>query len=203
MRGTGISGGRCCLRRTPFGPVAMMWLTVQGRPAIVRILLSRPGTRADRALKSVPGEWTLSGCAEIDCIADGIEAFLGGEAVRFPLDGIHLDLCSDFQQKVLRAEHGIPRGRVSSYGLIARRIGSPLAARAVGAALAANPFPIIIPCHRAIRADRALGGYQGGPGMKRALLEMERLRFDDTGRVATENFYYGERAHVKEDDGNG
>jgi len=52
-------------------------------------------------------------------------------------------------------------------------LGKPNAARAVGAALAANPFPLIIPCHRVIRADGSLGGYQGGLKMKQALLRIE------------------------------
>jgi methylated-DNA-[protein]-cysteine S-methyltransferase len=56
--------------------------------------------------------------------------------------------------------------------------------------LANNPFPIIIPCHRAVRSNRTLGGYQGGLAMKRALLEMEGIRFDDTGRIATKDFFY-------------
>ncbi|HQO79253.1 MAG TPA: MGMT family protein, partial [Thermodesulfobacteriota bacterium] len=56
-------------------------------------------------------------------------------------------------------------------------IGIAGSSRAVGTALAKNPFPIIIPCHRAVRANGALGGYQGGIGMKRALLEMEGVEF--------------------------
>ena len=67
------------------------------------------------------------------------------------------------------------------------------AARAVGHALAANPFPLIIPCHRTIRSDRYPGGYQGGPAMKRALLEMEGIPFDDTGRTAGARFHYGRK----------
>ncbi|MCK4795669.1 MAG: MGMT family protein, partial [Desulfobacteraceae bacterium] len=78
----------------------------------------------------------------------------------------------------------------STYQRIATHLGSPNGARAVGNALATNPFPIIIPCHRAIRSDRSLGGYQGGLDMKRILLEMEGIDFDDTGRAATEDFFY-------------
>jgi methylated-DNA-[protein]-cysteine S-methyltransferase len=110
--------------------------------------------------------------------------------MNFPLEIIRLDLCSEFQQGVLRAEHGIPRGSISTYQRIAGHLGKPSGARAVGQALANNPFPIIIPCHRAIRSNRTLGGYQGGLAMKRALLEMEGIRFDDTGRIATKDFFY-------------
>jgi methylated-DNA-[protein]-cysteine S-methyltransferase len=62
-------------------------------------------------------------------------------------------------------------------------LGCPRAARAVGTALANNPFPIIIPCHRTIRADGTPGGFGGGIMMKRNLLEMEGVRFDPRGRV--------------------
>jgi methylated-DNA-[protein]-cysteine S-methyltransferase len=68
-------------------------------------------------------------------------------------------------------------------------LGKPSGGCAVGQALANNPFPTIIPCHRAIHSDRALGGYQGGLAMKRALLEMEVISFDGTGRIATEDFF--------------
>jgi len=61
---------------------------------------------------------------------------------------------------------------------------------AVGNALANNPFPLIVPCHRAIRSDRHPGGYQGGLEMKRALLEKEGIHFDATGRVAYAQFHY-------------
>jgi methylated-DNA-[protein]-cysteine S-methyltransferase len=64
----------------------------------------------------------------------------------------------------------------------------PRAARAVGTALARNPFPVIIPCHRAIRGDGTLGGFGGGLKMKRALLEMEGVRFDRYGKVMDDCF---------------
>jgi O-6-methylguanine DNA methyltransferase len=92
---------------------------------------------------------------------------------------------------ISNAGFGIPRGKLSTYNLIARHVGKPSAARAVGRALATNPFPIIIPCHRAIRSDRTLGGYQGGLAMKRALLEMEGINLDGRGRVVTSAFFYG------------
>ena len=94
---------------------------------------------------------------------------------------------------MLEAEHGIPRGRVSSYGLIAARIGSPGGARAVGRALATNPFPIVVPCHRAIRSDGRLGGFQGGAGMKRALLEQEGIAVSPEGRVVRPPWHYRNR----------
>jgi methylated-DNA-[protein]-cysteine S-methyltransferase len=156
----------------------------------VRVLLAGPASSPEKAFKSALLAAEAATCPEITAIADDMEAFLGGAAISFSLDIIRLDLCSPFQQQVLRAEHGIPRGRVSTYQLLAAFIGKPSAARAVGTALATNPFPIIVPCHRAIRSDRTLGGFQGGLPMKRALLEKEGIAFDTSGRVQVESFYY-------------
>jgi methylated-DNA-[protein]-cysteine S-methyltransferase len=121
--------------------------------------------------------------AAVGRIIDRMERYLMGDAVVFFLNDLYLGACGAFQQRVLRLEFQIPRGKVSTYGALAGRLGHPRAARAVGTALARNPFPIIIPCHRAIRADRTLGGYGGGLKMKRALLEMEGVQFDSHGRI--------------------
>jgi methylated-DNA-[protein]-cysteine S-methyltransferase len=126
----------------------------------------------------------------VRAVAADIRRFLAGGEISFSLDFAAMSACPSFQQAVLRAEHAIPRGRVSAYGLIARRLGRPGASRAVGNALATNPFPIIVPCHRAVRSDGALGGYQGGPAMKRILLEREGVPFDRAGRVAVPRFFY-------------
>jgi methylated-DNA-[protein]-cysteine S-methyltransferase len=179
-----------CLRETPFGPVVVLWSVHRREPGISRILLSKPETSAKEALKKFFPNSPASSCAEVDAIVGQIEAFLNGEDIQFSLDVIRLDLCSNFQQKVLRAEHAIPRGRVSTYNLIAKYLDNPNGARAAGTALATNPFPIVIPCHRAIRSDGGLGGYQGGLRMKRALLEMEGIAFRDAEHVATRRFYY-------------
>ena len=162
----------------------------QGLPQIVRVLLAGTTSSLEKAWQSVLLTTPEATCPEVTAIADDMEAFLGGAALTFSLDSVLLDHCSPFQQQVLRAEHGIPRGQVSTYQLLAAFIGRPAAARAVGTALATNPFPIIIPCHRAIRSDRTLGGFQGGLPMKRALLKKEGIRFDSSGRVQIESFCY-------------
>lgn len=102
------------------------------------------------------------------------------------MDILDVSAVSSFQYRVLKAEYAIPYGRVSTYGALAEKIGNPGAARAVGTALARNPFPIIIPCHRTIGADHSLGGFQGGIAMKRRLLELEGVRFRADGRVMPE-----------------
>ena len=83
-----------------------------------------------------------------------------------------------FQQAVLAACAKIPKGQTRSYSWIARAIGSPRAARAVGNALSKNPLAPLIPCHRVVRADGALGGYsaKGGAKEKERLLENEKRR---------------------------
>jgi len=85
-----------------------------------------------------------------------------------------VDAGTEFQRRVWDAARRIPLGSVSSYGDLARALGAPGASRAVGNALGANPVPVIIPCHRVIQSDRALGGFSGGLAWKRFLLEHER-----------------------------
>jgi AraC family transcriptional regulator of adaptative response/methylated-DNA-[protein]-cysteine methyltransferase len=78
-----------------------------------------------------------------------------------------------FQERVWRELRRIPPGSTASYGEIARRLGSPKAARAVAGACASNPVAVVVPCHRAVRGDGGMGGYRWGVQRKRALLERE------------------------------
>jgi len=101
-----------------------------------------------------------------------ILAFLRGNA---SLGRIPLDIRGTvFQRKVWDALRRIPAGETRSYGQIARDIGAPRAVRAVGSACGANPVAMVIPCHRALRADGSLGGYAWGPARKQKLLEIEK-----------------------------
>jgi methylated-DNA-[protein]-cysteine S-methyltransferase len=68
---------------------------------------------------------------------------------------------SDFQRRVLEAAYQVPRGQVTTYNAVARELGRPRAARAVGQALRHNPLPIVLPCHRVIASDGGLRGYAG------------------------------------------
>lgn len=82
---------------------------------------------------------------------------------------------TDFEWSVLKATLSIPIGQTRSYKWVAERIGRPQAVRAVGQALRKNPYPLIIPCHRVIKSDGALGGYGGKQDPKKGrLLEMEQ-----------------------------
>jgi methylated-DNA-[protein]-cysteine S-methyltransferase len=91
--------------------------------------------------------------------------------------GIPLDwrLSTGFRREVLRATAAIPYGHTASYRDVATSAGSPGAVRAAGSALATNPLPIVVPCHRVLRTDGGLGGYRGGTETKAALLSLEGL----------------------------
>lgn len=123
------------------------------------------------------------GAQAVAAVSKRLRSYFTGSTKRLPLTDIAVSRLYTFQKMVLFNERKIPYGRVSTYGRLAARIGSPNAARAVGTALARNPFPIIIPCHRTIRADGALGGYRGGVKMKRQLLEREGVQFTRSGKV--------------------
>ena len=166
---------------TPYGSVGIVWIHSDQGPKVVRVLLSRPGLPAERQVVGLYPTIRVASCPEIDAVGAGMKRLLSGEPADFSLHLADLDRCGEFQDRVLRAELAIPRGMVSTYRLIAARLGKPNNARAVGNALANNPFPLIVPCHRTIRSDGQLGGYQGGPEMKRALLEKEGFVFDSTG----------------------
>jgi methylated-DNA-[protein]-cysteine S-methyltransferase len=106
---------------------------------------------------------------------DGIVALMAGEPRDLrdiPLDERGIDR---FRRAVRAATQQVPAGSTCSYGDIARAIGRPDAARDVGAALARNPFPIVVPCHRVVAADGALTGFSapGGLATKRRMLELE------------------------------
>lgn len=184
MKQTKTRPSAFCLRNTPLGPVAVLWSLYKGEPKIIQILISHPELSAPQAIAKLFPDILASSCGEIDILVDRIEALLNGADIPFSLDALRLDLCTPFQQRVLHADQAIPRGKVSTYRFIAEQIGNPRSARAVGTAQATNPFPIVIPCHRVIRSNGALGGYGGGLEMKRTLLEQEGVAFRDTGCVA-------------------
>jgi methylated-DNA-[protein]-cysteine S-methyltransferase len=98
-----------------------------------------------------------------------------------PFENIPLDIgvSGDFRRRILELVRSIPFGEVWSYAQVACMAGSPGAARAVGGAMAANPVPVIIPCHRVVAADGRLTGFSGPGGleMKKYLLKMERVEF--------------------------
>jgi methylated-DNA-[protein]-cysteine S-methyltransferase len=166
-----------------FGEVSVVWREGESDPRVVEILLPKKRLRlAEMATRP-------SSHATIDRLCVAIQEYLEGRDVELPISWLDLHNCSQFQRTVLMAEKTIPRGRVAAYSALAAHVGRPRAARAVGTALARNPFPIIIPCHRTVRSDGSLGGFGGGLDMKRALLDMEGVAFDGSGRVKPEFFW--------------
>ncbi len=98
----------------------------------------------------------------------------GGGNIKMQLD---FSGCTQFERSVYKTLSQVKSGRVVTYGELARMCGRPRAARAVARALAKNPFPLAIPCHRVIRSDGGLGGFSapGGVKLKKRLIEMEGM----------------------------
>jgi methylated-DNA-[protein]-cysteine S-methyltransferase len=104
-------------------------------------------------------------------VRDQLDEYFGGRRTAFD---VPLTMTgSAFQRRVWSALQEIPYGESISYGELARRIGIPSAARAVGTANRLNPIAVIVPCHRVIGADGSLTGYGGGLDRKRLLLDLE------------------------------
>jgi len=110
--------------------------------------------------------------ARLDAAARELGEYFAGtrQAFDLPLDW---SLSAGFRRTVLGRLPEIGYGHTASYSAVAQLAGRPRASRAVGTACATNPLPVIVPCHRVIRADGAIGAYLGGPDAKRALLTLE------------------------------
>jgi methylated-DNA-[protein]-cysteine S-methyltransferase len=154
------------------------------------VFLPKEKTSVKRLIDAKFVDSNLESCGEISELGERIQQFLKAKPIKFELDIASLEICSVFQRRVLLAEYEIPRGWVSTYGRISRNLGIPNGGRAVGRALSRNPFPIIIPCHRAIKSNGELGGFQGGLMMKKTLLEHEGVSMSDKGKVLTTRIYY-------------
>ena len=103
-----------------------------------------------------------------------IRAYFEGASIKAPWRFLDLSGLTPLQRSVLRAVASVPHGEVRSYGQIAAQVGHPRAARFVGTTLARNPFPVLIPCHRIIRADGSPGGFYGGTGLKKRMILLEK-----------------------------
>jgi methylated-DNA-[protein]-cysteine S-methyltransferase len=156
-------------------PRALLYTIIES--AIGELLLLGEG-RALRGLYMQAGpkpiaigpRWQRSSSAFRNVVVQ-LQEYFAGERVAFD---VPLDMEGDpFERLVWRALQEVPYGETVSYGELARRIGHPSAARAVGLANARNPIAIVVPCHRVIGADGTLTGYGGGLERKRALLDLE------------------------------
>jgi methylated-DNA-[protein]-cysteine S-methyltransferase len=161
-----------CLFDTALGPFGIAW----NERGLVRLQLPEEGRMATEKRLGVaagPGEpppWAKQLIAEI-------RRYLAGERVDFAAVALDLAAVGEFRRAVYVAARSVAWGQTTSYGELARRIGFPWGARAVGRALARNPVPLIVPCHRILARDDRIGGFaaHGGTVTKRRLLALEGL----------------------------
>jgi methylated-DNA-[protein]-cysteine S-methyltransferase len=158
---------------TPLGPVHLEF-SVKG---LKNLIFAEKGDISQKLLeKSAPvtasfPEETLHKWR--NQLAQALEKYFAGQPVSF--EDLPLDLQgSPFHLQVWRELRKVPPGETVSYQELARRLGKPKAARAVGQACGANPIPLIVPCHRVIAANGKLGGFSSGLDRKRWLLQHEK-----------------------------
>lgn len=159
---------------TPWGTMAIV---ARGRRLIGTLLPERSRTHLVAELSR---RWSgaVPDNALLPALTRQIADYFGGRRSEFAVD-CDLSGRTEFQKRVLAACRRIPAGRVVTYGELARRAGRPRAARAVGQAMASNPVPLVIPCHRVVAADGTMCGFSaaGGLDLKRRLLAHERRHY--------------------------
>jgi methylated-DNA-[protein]-cysteine S-methyltransferase len=154
---------------TPVGPL-LLAATERG---LVRVAYQGEGH--DQVLEGLSHRLSprvLRAPRRLDRAASELDEYFRRARTRFDLP-LDLSLSAGFRQAVQRYLPQIGYGTTRSYQQVAAQVGSPRAVRAVGTACATNPLPIIVPCHRVLRADGTLGGYVGGPAVKSTLLTLE------------------------------
>lgn len=157
--------------QTPLGDAAIIYTD---KPfLILNVLL--PQKYKKELVKTIEKDWQAKAGANPNAlkIAGIIEKYFEGAAIKPPWKWMDIAGLTQLQQLVLRATADIPYGSVRSYKQIAESIHRPRAYRFVGSALAKNPFPILVPCHRVIRSDSSLGKFGGGTDLKRNLIDLE------------------------------
>ncbi|MFB7365449.1 methylated-DNA--[protein]-cysteine S-methyltransferase [Streptomyces hydrogenans] len=156
--------------------IGPLFLAATGR-GLVRVEFHAGGARGTRMPELLAEQLgaTVVACST-GLLAEPVrqlERYFAGalRAFDLPLDW---SLTTGFNRQVLRElATGVPYGAVVGYGELARRVGQPGAAQAVGAAMGANPLPVVVPCHRVVESDGGLGGFGGGLETKRRLLALE------------------------------
>ncbi len=156
---------------TPLGP---LWVAVSER-GLVAVELSPDQDKINQQLNRTGHHQIVFDGTKTAAALQEISEYLHGERKSFEMP-IDWSVLTPFQERALRATCEIPYGGVTTYGDIARQLGNPRGARAVGRAEATNPMPLVIPCHRVIGADGGLHGYGAGEGLatKAWLLKLEK-----------------------------
>jgi methylated-DNA-[protein]-cysteine S-methyltransferase len=166
-----------CLFDTSLGPCGVAWsnqgLTRLQLPEADRCATERRLAAASRA-PDAPSP-------SVEQAIASIQRYLAGENVAFDALAVDLGSVSAFHRKVYAAARAVGWGQTTTYGALAKQIGSPDASRAIGQAMGSNPVPIIIPCHRVLAAGRKIGGFSafGGATTKEWLLALEGVSLGD------------------------
>ncbi|WP_231973823.1 MULTISPECIES: methylated-DNA--[protein]-cysteine S-methyltransferase [unclassified Mycobacterium] len=151
--------GPLLLAATDHGLIRVAY-AIEGHDAVLQALADKVSPRI------------LLDPARLDVVAGQLDEYFAGQRRSFdvPLDW---RLSAGFRAAVLHRLPDIGYGHTASYAAVARLAGNPKAVRAVGSACATNPLPVVVPCHRVVRSDGALGAYLGGVEAKRTLLSLE------------------------------
>ena len=164
---------------TAFGTAAIAW----SEAGLTRVQLPE-ATRAETEARMRPRDIEAARSAVPASARDAAGAlrrYLAGEGA--PLAALRLDesIVTAFEAAIYRLLRAVPRGATVTYGDLARMVGQPGAARAVGMAMGRNPWPVIVPCHRVLASGRKLGGFSapGGTATKARLLALEGVTVGD------------------------
>ncbi len=167
------------LVETAFGWVGLAWSgqglvgTTLPKGTEAEAASGLPAAGASEPLEASGSEPEAVAGLDVAVLADKMRRYFEGEAVTFeePLDPT---IGTEFQRQVWAITRAIPRGQTRTYGQVARLAGRPVgAARAVGQAMARNPWPVVVPCHRVVGHDGRLTGFGGGVRMKQEMLNKE------------------------------
>ncbi|MFF2654469.1 methylated-DNA--[protein]-cysteine S-methyltransferase [Streptomyces sp. NPDC058045] len=159
---------------TPIGPLllaatgtGLVQVAFHAEEPIRRAAVERLGERLGTEPVRDPGTEPLAGAIR------QTEEYLAGRRREFELP-LDWSLTTGFNRRVLQElSTGVPFGTLVGYGELAARVGQPEAAQAVGAAMGANPLPVVVPCHRVVESGGGMGGFGGGLETKRRLLALE------------------------------
>jgi methylated-DNA-[protein]-cysteine S-methyltransferase len=159
--------------RTVDTPVGTLLLAATERGLVRIAYASENHAGVLQALSERISPRLLNAPGRLDAAATELDQYFAGRRHRFDLP-LDWRLLAGFRRTVLsRLATDIGYGHTASYGALAQLAGHPKAARAVGTACATNPLPVVVPCHRIVRADGGIGGYVGGTDAKRILLTLE------------------------------
>jgi O-6-methylguanine DNA methyltransferase len=162
--------GRLLVAQSPRGIIRVAFLDAEDRLGVLRALRRKFVLVSDQAFAARIGR--------------EIRRFLKGEAPALEAHPVDLSLVKGpFQRRVLECLRRVPQGAATTYGALAAAVGKPRAQRAVGNAMAHNPVPIFVPCHRVVRCDGSIGHYAGGVARKAELLRAEGFEIGPRGTI--------------------